>query len=339
MSAYKGYLMRRALLAALGFVVFATSSHAAEWRSQKIASPARVTAIETMGGQVRINAGGLWYTIAFDNGRAALKFVDMPVRDERPEGALPDGRMVTGTRDIARVWLAEPTDRYDHGILGDKTESGALVIEAADGKTFTLRLKDDAVFEDLKPRLADLNGDGHDEIVVVKSSLKRGSSLAVIGLRRGKYEILAETPPLGAPHRWLDPVGIADFNGDGKIDIALVRQPHVVGELELWTWRDGTLRKTAALPDVTNHVIGTRAIDMAAVADFDGDGIADIAVPSLDRNRLRIVSFAPQPREIASTPLPAKAVTNLALVAAKSGPPALALGLADGSLVLLREPQ
>jgi hypothetical protein len=62
-------------------------------------------------------------------------------------------------------------------------------------------------------------------------------------------------------------------------------------------------------------------------------------VPSLDRNRLRIVSFAPQPREIASTPLPAKAISNLALVGGASAPPALALGLADGSLVLLQKPQ
>jgi hypothetical protein len=75
---------------------------------------------------------------------------------------------------------------------------------------------------------------------------------------------------------------------------------------------------------------------MSATADFDGDGAADIAAPSFDRSTLRIVSFAPKAREIANVPLPDKAVTNLALVAEKSGPPAIALGLADGSLVVIR---
>ena len=149
------------------------------------------------------------------------------------------------------------------------------------------------MFEDLEPRLADLDGDGHDEIVVVKSYLKRGSSLAVIAVRNGKYEIVAETPPIGRPHAWLNPAGIADFNGDGKIDIALVRMPHAVGTLELWSWADRSLRKTAELPDVANHIAGTRALDMSATADFDGDGIADLALPSFDRNRLRIVAFTP----------------------------------------------
>ena len=82
--------------------------------------------------------------------------------------------------------------------------------------------------------------------------------------------------------------------------IALVRQPHVIGSLELWSWSGGALRKVAELPDIANHIAGTRAIDMAATADFDGDGVADIAAPSLDRTRLRIVGFAPSPREIGS---------------------------------------
>ena len=110
----------------------------------------------------------------------------------------------------------------------------------------------------------------------------------------------------------------------------------MIGALELWSWRDGALHKTAELPDIANHIAGTRAIDMAAVADFDGDGVADIAAPSLDRSHLRIVSFAPAAREIASIPLPAKAVTNLGLVAESAGPPAIAVGLADGSLVVIR---
>jgi len=296
----------------------------------------RVSGIETVASETQVNAGGLWYKIVLTGERISLTFVDVAAQPRPPDGALPDAKVTTGKDDIARAWLAEPTTRYDHGILGNKIEAGSLVTETRDGKRQTVRLKDDAVFEDLEPRLADLDRDGHDEIVVVKSYLKRGSSLAVIAERRGKYEIVAETPPLGQPHPWLDPAGIADFTGGGTIGIALVRQPHVIGSLELWSWRDGALGKTAELPDIANHIAGTRAIDMAALADFDGDGIADIVAPSLDRSRLRVVSFAPKPREIASVPLPAKAVTNLGLVAESSGPPAIAVGLADGSLAVIR---
>jgi hypothetical protein len=320
----------------MSVVALATTSNAAERRVNYVNAPARVSAIETAAGQTQVNAGGLWYKIAPAGERIALTFIEKLEERKHPNGALPDGQLATGTRDIARARFAETTTRYDHGILGDKIETGALEIGARDGKRHIVRLRDDAVFEDLEPRLADLDRDGHDEIIVVKSYLKRGSSLAVIALRWGRYEIVAETPPLGAPHRWLDPAGIAGFNGDGKTDITLVRQPHVIGSLELWSWRDGAMRKPAELADIANHIAGTRAIDMAAVADFDGNGVADIAAPSLDLSRFRIVSFAPQPREISSVPLPAQAVTNLGLVADSARAPAIALGLADGSLVVVR---
>lgn len=328
--------MRFYLLALLLVPLLAGSVHAAEWRTQRIATPARVSAIETIDGQARVNAGGLWYRIEPTKDGATLVFVDALPKPEAPEGALTDGRVATGTRDIARAWLAEPTGRYDHGVLGDKIEAGSLAIVARDGKRHTVRLKNDEVFEDLEPRFADLDGDGRDEIVVVKSYLKQGSALAIVALRQGRYEIVAETPPLGGPHRWLNPAGIGDFNGDGKTDIALVRQPHVVGELELWSWADGRLRRTATLPGVSNHIAGARALHMSTVADFDGDGALDIALPSLDRDRLRIVSFAPAARDIASVALPAKAATDIALVAIKSSPPAIAVGLNDGSLALIR---
>jgi hypothetical protein len=333
--------MRRALPAclALCICVAAAAAQAAEWQVQRIDTPARVTEIETIDGQARVNAGGLWYRIALGNEQAKLDFLDRSVQPKLPEGALPDGHIAVGHRDVARAWLAEPTTRYDHGILGDNIEAGSLVIETRDGNRHTVRLNSDAVFEDLEPRIADLDRDGHDEIIVVKTYLKRGSSLAVIAEHKGRYEVVAETPPLGAPHRWLNPAGIGDFNGDGKTDIALVRQPHVIGELELWSWSGGALRKTAGLADTANHIAGTRALHMSVAADFDGDGILDLALPSFDRSRLRLIAFAPKdskPREIANVALPAKAVSNIGLVAIEGGPPALAVGLDDGSLVLIR---
>ena len=330
-----GLALRPLLLVCLIALPGLNAAQAGEWRAQRIDTPARVEAIESVDGQARVKAGGLWYRVAFEQNRATLTFVEPPARPEIPAGALPDGRAALGKRDIARAWLAEPTTRYSHGVLGDSIESASLMIEARDGKVHTVRLKDDAVFEDLEPRLADLDGDGHDEIVVVKSYLKRGAALAIVALRKGRYEIVAETPPLGGSNRWLNPAGIADFTGDGKISIALVRQPHVVGELELWSWAGGRLSKTTTLAGTANHIIGSRALHMSATADFDGDGIADIVLPSLDRNRLRIVSFAPGAREIANIALPAKAVTNLATVARNAGPPAVVVGLADGTLVLI----
>jgi hypothetical protein len=330
--------MRPALLACLVLSswIGTGAAQAAAWTLQSVDMPARVTAIETVDGQVRVNAGGLWYRLSLDGAQPGLVFIDMPKPPEHPEGALPEGRVVTGTRDIARAWLANPTTRYGHGVFGDTANAGSLVIETGDGKKQTVTLKDDAVFEDREPRLADLNGDGHAEVIVVKSYVRRGASLAIIAERNGRYDIVAETPALGGEHRWLAPAGIADFNGDGKTDIALVRQPHVVGALELWTWEGGRLRKTAEIGDVSNHIAGTSTMHMSGTADFDGDGKPDLAVPSLDRGRLRLVGFIPDAHEIASIALPNKAVTDLGLVELKEGPPAIAVGLADGTLVVAR---
>jgi hypothetical protein len=185
----------------------------------------------------------------------------------------------------------------------------------------------------LKPRLADL-GDG-EKIVVVKSYLAAGSALAVIGERDGRFAILAETPPIGTPNRWLNPAGIADFSGEGAVEIALVRMPHALGRLELWRWSAGKLIKIAETRDTSNHAIGSRALGLSTVADFDGDGVADLAIPSFDRRAIRLVSFRGGIREIARVALAAPVTTDFVQIASSSGAPEFLFGTADGKLLRL----
>lgn len=320
-----------------GFVAIgARSASAGEWRADAIDTPARVTAIETIDGKPRVLAGELLYDLDLSGSKPRLVFHGERRRASLPENALPDSAIASGTRNIARAWLAAPTRRYGHAVLGDDVEAGGLIIESADGAIHTVTLGADAVFEDLTPRLADLDGDGRDEIVVVKSYLKRGAALAVIAQRKGRYQIVTETPPLGTPNRWQNPAGIADFTGDGRADIALVRQPHAVGVLELWTYDKGRLRQIVSLDGFSNHAIGSRALGMSGVADFDGDGTPDLALPSFDRTRLRIMSFKPAPREIASIALPSNAAGNIGVIVRNNAPPALPVALADGTLVVVR---
>ena len=68
---------------------------------------------------------------------------------------------------VAEARYSEPTTRYAHGILGDAIEFGALEIVTDAGKAITMRLPETRVFEDLEPRLYDVDLDGNAEVVVI----------------------------------------------------------------------------------------------------------------------------------------------------------------------------
>ena len=193
-------------------------------------------------------------------------------------------------------------------------------------RTLKLTLPENSVFEDRQPRIADLDGDGRDEIVIVHSYLDRGAALAVVGVRDDKLAIIAETPPTGSPRTWLNPAGIADFDGDGRLDIAYVQMPHVLGMLRVWTLRNGQLVEIASMPDVSNHTAGSSHLGLSAVADFNGDGIADLAIPSLDRRTLRFISFRGGVKELGRRALPSAAVSDFS-VERKNGKPVVVVGL------------
>lgn len=302
----------------------------ADWQASIVKMPGSVTEIDATDDDVRIAVGKTWYRL---DPKTASPQKAVPFEHPKPPpGALPDARVAVGRETVARAWLAEPTERYRHGILGDAIEAASLVIARRDGTSSTLRLGADAVFEDLEPRIAAIGGG--EKIVVVKSYLTRGSALAVVD--PGSASIVAETAPIGHPNAWVSPVGIADFNGDGTVDIALVRQPHVVGMLEMWSWQQGRLAKSADIADVSNHFIGSRSLRMSHIADFDGDGHPDLAVPDRERRRLRLLGFAPAPRDIARIELPARIATNIGGLK-DGGRTLLVFGLETGQLVLVRD--
>jgi hypothetical protein len=313
----------------------APAVRADEWRAEPISAPGPVKAVDNSEDGGRFAIGGGWFRAVLGTYVVGLVATAGPSARPRPNGALPDGRVATGKRQIALAWLADPTERYGHAVLGDAIEAGSIVVERRDRAQLKLRLRNDAVFEDLEPRIVDLGGS--DRVLVVKSYLDRGSALAVIGERDGELSVLAETPAIGTPNRWLNPAGTADFDGDGRIDIALVRMPHAAGVLELWSWNDGTLSRKLELRDVSNHVIGSRVLRMSAVADFDGDGHPDLAIPSFDRRELRLIAFAPTVRDIARIRLPARATSEIALLGNGTATPIVLVGLETGAAVAVRK--
>lgn len=211
---------------------------------------------------------------------------------ERPPGSLPDGAPAIGRNDIAQVWLTDPTERYGHGVLGDAVEASGLLAIMRDGRRLTLRLDAGSVFEDLMPRLADLDGDGRDEIIVVRAYLNAGAALAVYKEVEGALRLVAETPPIGIPNRWLNPLGAADLDGDGMLEIAYVETPHIGGTLRVVSLRQGRLAEEGRLYGFSNHAIGSRALGLSALLDVNDDGATDMLLPDAARRALRIVSFA-----------------------------------------------
>ncbi len=224
--------------------------------------------------------------ILFVQSAEAMEVDLAPVHD-----ILPDGEVAEGENDIRRAWLSAPTDHYAHGVLGDKIEAGAITVDTHTGERLTLTLPQNAVFEDRYPRLHDIDGDGRDEMVVVKSTNTQGAALAIIGIRNNKLQILAETEPIGQPYRWLNPVGVGDFDGDGEKELAYIEKPHIEGTLRVVKWQGTKLAKVYEACCFSNHFIGSRELTLSAAVDFDGDGILELVIPNTTRMELRIISF------------------------------------------------
>ena len=242
---------------------------------------------------------------------------------------LADSQVASGNKDIAWAWLSTPTMRYPHKALGASTHAGSLhvLLNVAGSKQQEIvhELPFNRVFEDRVPRLVDLDGDGRDEIILIESDALRGSATVVYGVQSVKTAkgsdkklILAElarSAQTGSTFRWLNPVGVADFDGDGKLDVASVITPHVGGLLTLYRYAPPKLEPFAQAMDTSNHRMGDLEQQVAVIVEQKGIR-PTIIVPDMQLKALHALRWeAPgQWKELADVkPLPAtvKRITPL----------------------------
>jgi hypothetical protein len=238
--------------------------------------------------------------------QCSLPTVPVPAVPAAAQQRLPQSQAVHGSKDIAWVWLGSPTTRYPHAAFGSPEHAGSLHVLVADTsgalQQLTLTLPMQRVFEDRVPRLVDIDGDGRDEIILVEADAARGAALVVFGLRATAPATapgtaaglslveLARSPFVGTAFRWLNPAGVADFDGDGRLDIASVTTPHIGGVLTLYHFRPPQLLPFARAVDVSNHRFGILEQRLAVVVEQPGRR-PTLLVPDMQHTALQALRW------------------------------------------------
>lgn len=248
---------------------------------------------------------------------------------------LPGTRSQRGSGELREVWLADPTERYRHDIFERPGNAASIRALTASGRGVRYSAPPDAVIEDRLPRL--VKAWNQDAVLTVQSTSTGGAAVLLLGIADDRLQRVAESAPIGTPQRWLNPIGVADFDGDGEAEIAAVVTPHIGGWLTLYRRAGERLTIVQRESGFSNHAIGTDELGMAEMLDANGDGVTDLAVPGAERRTLRIVTFAGgQFRELQR--VGHSAAIKSAVVAADlngDGRQELVYVLADGTLVVL----
>ena len=314
---------------------------ASAWEAMHLRAPGgQIKKIRQAGDRTFVHAGGRWLEIETCAEHRFCFTPRIPPRQRKaPNGGLPDGKVasLTNSSGPASAWYDKPTRKYGHGILGDAVEAERLIVKTADGREWSIGAGQGHVFEDLTPRLADLDGDGSNEVIAIRSNLRKGAAVAVYGIADGMLELLASTPPVGLANRWRNPsVFVNDPRGKGKL-IGEVVTPHIGGTFRLWSFSGSAqtgyqLEPRGSAYGFSNHAIGSRQLALSAVRrDF-------LAVPSADRRALRVLRIsAGGIKTVATVDVPGQ-ISHAVGVISENGSPLFFVGLSDGRLFTIGLP-
>jgi hypothetical protein len=255
--------------------------------------------------------------------------------DRLDVNALPDARLIMDEKERL-IFLSYPTNRYDHGVLGDSLEAASITLVETDPVLKIINrieIPNPAVIEGIAPIWADLNGDGEREILVTISDYDSGARLV---LYSEEGLVLAEGPPAGQVYRWRHQLAVAPLGPDGQKLIIDVLRPHLDATLEFFSWEGDRLVLKGELPGYSSHGIGSRNLDMALVGDLDGNGDLEVVAPGLGQEILHGIAILDGTAEILWTvPLGGRLTSNLVGVTLGDG--SLLLGAGVGETILIWE--
>ena len=159
------------------------------------------------------------------------------------------------------------------------TNSVSALLGNGDG-TFGTPLTFPIQFTNGKLALGDFNGDGTPDLVVQS----RFALTVLLGNGDGTFRLSQDHVGSGP-----GPMVVGDFNGDGMLDLAVSYWPPFgLGRGNVMVYRgngDGTFNNLAfPPPQYTERLLGA-----PVAADFNGDGVLDIAVKGLSGSSIAVM--------------------------------------------------
>ena len=177
----------------------------------------------------------------------------------------------------------DPTERYNHRVMGDGVEGGQLVV-VVDSVFYELELLDNYVFEDIRPRLFDVDQDGELEIITIRTEITQGAGIVIYKIRNNELQEYAHVPEIGRSSRWLNIVVMNDLDEDGVVELVWVQTPHIGGILKVAKIQPGELTVVDEISQYSNHGYGERNLCLSVLTQQNQEKV--FFVPTQDRTKI-----------------------------------------------------
>jgi len=243
---------------------------------------------------------------------------------------LPDSRVVQISSEQVLV-LADPTDRYPHSSLGDNLEATtAVVVTVGVNEVETIYRSEDDVIESIAPLLADVDGDGIDDVALTVSNDREVWIVVASSTGSG---VVATSDPVDRLLGWRQLVAVGPLGPTGESEVVEILYPDAGGSVRYMSLTGGELRVVATRTGYRSHEFGSRNLEQVLAADVDRDGRIEVIVPTLDRQNIAGVRHGPDGAvDMWARPLGGTLATNIAVLARPDGTLSIAAATLEGSL-------